>query len=179
MELVPGLGVLQSHHLPVSPGKVLSHLLPTPTQWPLTGPPLTGAWAWAQEESGSSPWHSHMLNTGHGPGCLHRSAFTLWVSSCLRQDGINWQVKNTVIGAPWWLSQLSIRLLILAQVEISRFVSLSPTSGSVQIAQSLLGILSLPLSLPLPCLYSLSLKINLKTYKRIFLSICHFTHMWI
>ena len=46
------------------------------------------------------------------------------------------------------LSWLSVRLLVSAQVMISWFMSLS-----------LLGILSSPLSLPLPC-YVLSLKIN-------------------
>ena len=50
------------------------------------------------------------------------------------------------------------RLLVSAQATISQFVSLSPVSGSVLAAWNLLGILSSPLSLPLPC--SLSLKIN-------------------
>ena len=55
----------------------------------------------------------------------------------------------------------------VAQVMISRFVSLSPTSGSVLTAQSLelLRILCLPLSLPLPCSCHLSLS---KTNKRVF-----------
>ena len=53
------------------------------------------------------------------------------------------------MGAPGWLSQLSVRLLISVQVMISRFVELSPASGSVLTVWSLLGILSLPLSLPL------------------------------
>ena len=55
-------------------------------------------------------------------------------------------------GAPVWLSRLSLRLLISAQVMISRFVGLCPGSGSALTAQRLLGILSLPLSLPLLCL---------------------------
>ena len=42
-----------------------------------------------------------------------------------------------------------------AQVMISQFVSLRPVSGSVLTAQ--LWILCLPLSLPLPCLHTLSL----------------------
>ena len=52
----------------------------------------------------------------------------------------------------------SVKRLSLAQVMISRFVSSSPTSGCVPTAQSLepLGILCLPLSLPLPCLCSVS-----------------------
>ena len=65
-------------------------------------------------------------------------------------------------GAPGWLSRLSGRLLVLAQVMISRLVSLSPESGSVLTTRSLLGILFL--SLLLPCsrvrALSLSLKIN-------------------
>ena len=48
-------------------------------------------------------------------------------------------------GAPGWLSQLSVGLLVLAQVMISWFVGLRPASSSVLTAQSLLGILSLPL----------------------------------
>ena len=54
-------------------------------------------------------------------------------------------------GAPGWLSPLSIRLLILAQVTISKFARSSPVSG-----WSLLGILPLPLSLSLLCSCSLS-----------------------
>ena len=42
-----------------------------------------------------------------------------------------------------------VKCLTLAQVMISCFMSSSPTSGSVLTVQSLLGILSLPLSLPL------------------------------
>ena len=51
-------------------------------------------------------------------------------------------------GAPGGLSQLSIQLLILAQVMISRFMNSSPVLGSVLTVQSLLGILS-----PSLCLY--------------------------
>ena len=65
-------------------------------------------------------------------------------------------------GAPGCLSRLRVQLLPLAQVMTSLFVSSNPTSGSVLTVWSLLQILSLPLSLPLPCLCSLSLflKIN-------------------
>ena len=59
-------------------------------------------------------------------------------------------------GVPGWLSRLSIRLLILVQVMISWFVGSCPTLGSALTVWSLLGILCLPLSLPLLC----SLKIN-------------------
>ena len=52
-----------------------------------------------------------------------------------------------IVGAPGWLSQLGVQLLVPAQVMISQFVSSSPASGSLLTAQSLPGILSLPLSL--------------------------------
>ena len=59
-----------------------------------------------------------------------------------------------------WLSRWSIWLLVLAQVMMSQIVSLSPELSSVLTAWSLLGILSLPLSLcPFPA-RSLSLSWN-------------------
>ena len=48
-----------------------------------------------------------------------------------------------------WVAQLVGRLT-LAQVMISWFMGSSPASGFALTAQSLLGILRLPLSLPLP-----------------------------
>ena len=61
-----------------------------------------------------------------------------------------------------WVAQSGICLLISAQVMISWFVGLSPVLRPVLRAQSLLGIQSRPLSLPLPCLCCLPLflKIN-------------------
>ena len=54
------------------------------------------------------------------------------------------------VGAPWWLSWLSIRFLVSAQVVISWFVGLSPALGSTLVILGLLGILSPSLSvLPL------------------------------
>ena len=38
--------------------------------------------------------------------------------------------KEAMIEAPGWLSQLTIQLLIAAQVMISQFVRSSPTKGS-------------------------------------------------
>ena len=68
-------------------------------------------------------------------------------------------LKKT-LGVPGGLSQLSVRLLVSAQVAISQFVGLSPASGSMLTVWNLLGILSLPFSLcPSPAC-SLSLKIN-------------------
>ena len=57
---------------------------------------------------------------------------------------------------------MSVQLLILAQVMISRFVSSSPTGGSVQKVWNLLGMLSLSLSLsaPPPLMLSVSLSQN-------------------
>ena len=42
---------------------------------------------------------------------------------------------NIKLGVPGWLSQLSIWLLVLAQVMISQVVSLSPALGSVLTVQ--------------------------------------------
>ena len=55
--------------------------------------------------------------------------------------------KWLLTGTPEWLRQLSVPLLVSAQVMISRFVGSSPTLGSVPTVQGLLGILSLSLSL--------------------------------
>ena len=62
------------------------------------------------------------------------------------------------LGAPGWLRRLSIGLLILAQVTISRFGSSSPVSDSALTVRSLLGVFSLSLFLPLPPSSSLSPK---------------------
>ena len=64
------------------------------------------------------------------------------------------------INRKHWVAQ-SVKLLTLAQVMISRFMGLSPTSGPVLTAQSLepaLDFVSSSLSAPLPLLLSLSLK---------------------
>ena len=66
-------------------------------------------------------------------------------------------LKRINVRAPGWLSRLSNRILISAQVMISWFVGSRPTLGSALTAQSLLGILSLCLSLcPSFRLHSLS-----------------------
>ena len=73
------------------------------------------------------------------------------------------RVKGSICWGAW-VAQLGVKLLVSARVMISQFVDLSPASGSVLTAQSLLGILPLPLSLPFPCCHALwhllSLKIN-------------------
>ena len=71
--------------------------------------------------------------------------------------------KSYVKGMPGWFSQLSIQLLISAQVMISPFLNSSPTQGSALTIQNLLGLLSLSLPLcPFPiCILSLSLFLSL------------------
>ena len=73
-------------------------------------------------------------------------------------------ILRKIVGASGWLSWLSVQLLVSAQVMIIKFMRLSPALGSVLAARSLLGILSLPLSVSL-CpsaarVLSLSLKID-------------------
>ena len=60
--------------------------------------------------------------------------------------------EDVVYGMPGRLTQLSIQLLMSAQVMVSQFVSSCPTWGSVLTVQSLLGILSSFLSLSLTAL---------------------------
>ena len=62
-----------------------------------------------------------------------------------------------------------VQPLISAQVMISAFLRSSPALGSVVTAQSLLGILSLPLSLSLPRYQALSLSFS--RYKALSLSL--------
>ena len=74
-------------------------------------------------------------------------------------------LKNLKIGAPGWLSWLSIRVFILAQVMISWSWShgheIKPPLWAPCSAWGLLQILSLPLLLSLPCLHALFLsKLN-------------------
>ena len=73
-------------------------------------------------------------------------------------------------GAPGWLSQLGVWLLILAQVMISWFVGLSPTLGSqLQLhagsGEPTWDSLSLFLSLSLPHSCHLSLSLSLSQNK--------------
>ena len=74
--------------------------------------------------------------------------------------------QSTIRGAPGWLSGLSIRLLISAQVGISWFVSSSPTLGSVLTVGSLLGIPSLLLSMPFEALLARSLSLSQNKLKK-------------
>ena len=69
---------------------------------------------------------------------------------------INENLKRSETGVPEWFSLLSVHLLIPIPVMISQLMGLSSTSGSELTVWSLLGILSLPLSVS----FSLSLSIN-------------------
>ena len=75
---------------------------------------------------------------------------------------IQMDIEGLGTGVPGCLSWLNVRLLVSAQIVIPRFVSSSPTSGFVLVAQSLLEIFSL--SLPLPCSLSLSLFLSLSKH---------------
>ena len=66
-------------------------------------------------------------------------------------------INDSRIGAPGSLRWLSIRLLVSAQVVISRFMSSSPAWGSELMVQSLLGFLSPSPSAPSPLGLSLPL----------------------
>ena len=70
-------------------------------------------------------------------------------------------VNDSVLWCTWVAH--SVKQLTLAQVIISWFVGLSPTSGIALTVQRLLGILiylSILISLPLPNLHTLSLSQN-------------------
>ena len=85
--------------------------------------------------------------------------------------------RPSALGASGWLSQLSVQLLVSAQVMIPQFVSSSPALGSLLSAQSPLQVLCPSLSLSLPCSLARSLslslslslksKINIKKKKRL------------
>ena len=90
-----------------------------------------------------------------------------WYNSCVKYL-LRTSTKK-IWGEPEWLSQLSIRLSISAQVMISWFVRSSPVLGSA--LGSTLGMepawdsLSLLLPLPLPCISSHALPF--KKYKKV------------
>ena len=90
---------------------------------------------WGKEATGF--WISVMVEpTGFADG----------VRSGVKESGVK---DNWGLGVPGGLRRLSVRPSISAQVTISRFMRSSPRSDSVLTAWSLLGILSLPLSLSL------------------------------
>ena len=101
--------------------------------------------------------------------------FVIWMSSVEKMSTSSAHLKK-FLGAPGWLSWLSVRLLISAQVMISRSVSSSPASDSVLTAQSLepaLDSVSPSLSTPPPLALCLSLSLSQERIhvKKIFLSL--------
>ena len=106
--------------------------------------------------------HAQKVNTHKGVGVYYLQCFhflTIYHLQFLAPCSCYDHHKEILLGVPGWLSQLSIRLLISAQVMISRFVGSSPTLGSALTVWSPLGTLSLSLSLCLasPCLCCLCL----------------------
>ena len=86
-----------------------------------------------------------------------------------------------IVGAPGWLSQLGVQLLVPAQVMISRFISLSPHQAPCSQHRACL-VFSLSLSLSAPPLLFLSLKINKLRYRGTWLaqSVDHVTlDLWV
>ena len=88
------------------------------------------------------------------------------------------------VGVPGWLSWLSVRLLILAQVMISHLMSSSTASGSALAVWSLLGFLSPPslsasfFSFPSSsCAHALSLSLKINKLKKI-KSIINYSLSW-
>ena len=76
--------------------------------------------------------------------------------------GMIFSTVTCYLRGSWWLSRLSIRTLAFCSGHDPRVMGSSPGSGPVPTAQSLLGILSLSLSLslPHPCWCTPSLQIN-------------------
>ena len=77
------------------------------------------------------------------------TTLTLHKSDCKLHTCISEVKVNASLGGPGWLIQLSVWVLISAQVMISGFMSSNPESGSALTSQKLLAILSLSLSLSL------------------------------
>ena len=105
-----------------------------------------------------SPFHDVLTHLTWPPNKFSVRAFLNHFHAPLAPNSVCSQKSEK--GMPGWFSRLSSWLLISAQVIISQVVRSSPTSGSELTVWSLLGILSLPLSLPLPHSRVLSLKIN-------------------
>ena len=78
---------------------------------------------------------------------MHKVRSELILSTECRNPGYDPSVKN--LSGSWgaWVAHL-FKCLTSAQIMTSQFVSLSTTLGSALTVKSLLGILSVPLSLP-------------------------------
>ena len=101
---------------------------------------------------GLSPWTDREL-----PMAL--TAHQGQQSVARREKSLTFFLKCITISGDAWVAR-STKRPTLDLVVISRLVRSSPTSGSALTAWSLLGILFLPLSLPLHCVCSLSLSQN-------------------
>ena len=92
---------------------------------------------------------------------------TKWQGDNLRRkensEPYNSKNRKLTEGAPWWLSQLSVRLLVYTQVMISGSQDQAPHQAPHS-AWNLFRILSLSFAPPLVCVcvhvHALSLKIN-------------------
>ena len=142
----------ETHNPKQAPGSELAAQSPTRVSdpwtvrsWPElksdtrpTEPPRCPDPLWSLELKNESSW-----NTGEQyelPWLVH--ILFLVSNGCIYYFRIKYLKQRT----PGWLSQLCLRLLILAQVMISQLVNSSSASDSAMSARSLLGILSLPLS---------------------------------
>ena len=98
-------------------------------------------WAVSPETDTGLKLVNHKIMTLAEVGCL-----TEWAT----QVSLKSMFQITIVVLPGWLSWLNVWLLILAQVMILRFMRVSCTLGPALTVQSLLGILSFPLSLCTP-----------------------------
>ena len=104
--------------------------------------------------------------------------FPVFPLHCLQTSGLRKLTRNYIIVIElilkWgtWVAQ-SVKHWSLAQIMISRFMSVSPTSGYLLSAQSPLWILCLPVSLPFPYLHAhmLALSLSLSLSLSLFLSL--------
>ena len=92
---------------------------------------------------------------------LPGSSIMIYISSSLKEEHSYLSSLNMMEVGGTWVAQ-SVKCLTLDcgsghDLTVGKF---SPMAGSVLTVRSLLGILSLPPSLPLPCLHSLSVSQN-------------------
>ena len=108
---------------------------------------LGARWRVGEGKSPTCPWtfFQHGMSEKNQEGNDHKAQVQIF--------GDNF-TKMLALGAPGWLSQLSIRLLISAQAMISQFMESSPMSGSATLSLSASPLLVLARSPSLP------LKIN-------------------
>ena len=153
---VPSLNLLPGQPNSPKPGSCITAITTGCCGSLFGGPPAAGATVSINSGVYSS-YASNSLQSRHetqAQDLLTESA-RLWLAHTTAH-----RTERSPRGAPGWLSRLSVRLLMLAQVMIPRFGSSSSVSGSALAGRSLLGILSLPLSAPPPLTRSLILKMT-------------------